>query len=91
MSIAESSWPVCKQCCDIGLRAVFCFAKRKEVGTKKPGTNVGYSITFYKAQVGQIRAAIVHGEGPTWTLGLPNDCDVWDSVESAQTGPSCFP
>ncbi len=81
MAQAESSWPVCEQRALIGCRGLFCFANLKGVRTPKPSTDIDYSMTSYTAHVGKIRASIVHGEGAMWTLGLPSDRDVWDSIE----------
>ena len=36
------------------------------------------------AKVGGKKGGITHGQGSSWSLGLPRDRDVWESVEYSE-------
>ena len=47
------------------------------------GNDIDYTSRFYVARGS--RKGIVHGHGPTWSLGIPISSDVWEAAEYSET------
>jgi len=84
MPAAPLTAPTCAQTCDASVNGSFCFASVKGVRATKPFNDIDYRARNYVAHVGAKKGGIVHGVGPSWTLGLPRDRDVWESVEFSE-------
>jgi len=76
--------PVCAQRCSNGWRGLLCFPEVKGVKVSESRWDVDYVNTGYLARVGKNKGFINHGQGSSWSLGLPSDKDVWDSTEYAE-------
>ena len=83
---AVKTLAVCATKCD-SLRtpsSVFCFAAPPGIEASDPGryeTTVVRSFTI-RAQNGA--GELLHGAGPTWSLGIPYTGDVWESTEYSE-------
>jgi hypothetical protein len=85
MTTAALSAPRCSRVCDPGLRnSSLCFPLVKGVTATKPGRDVDYTVLGYVARIARNKGAIMHGEGPSWSKGLPSDRDVWESTEYSE-------
>ena len=76
--------PPCSQKCDSGIYGTFCFPPVKGVKATRPFNDVDYTARSYVAKVGGKKSGIIHGQGSSWSLGLPRDRDVWESVEYSE-------
>jgi hypothetical protein len=76
--------PPCKPPCDTGLHSSFCFPLVKGVKASRPGNDVDYTTRSYVAKVDGKKGVIIHGQGSSWSLGLPSDRDVWESDEYSE-------
>ena len=76
--------PRCSAACRDGLRGFLCLPQVKGVRVVKGNSDVDYSGRLYVAGDGRARGVIVPGRGPSWSLGVPESRDVWDSVNHAE-------
>ena len=76
--------PPCKPRCDAGIHGSFCFPPVKGVKASRPFNDIDYTARSYVAKVGGKKGGITHGQGSSWSLGLPRDRDVWESVEYSE-------
>jgi hypothetical protein len=76
--------PVCQRRCDDGIHGQFCFPYQEGVKATRPFNDVDYTARSYIARAGRERAGIMHGQGPSWSLGLPRARDVWESREYSE-------
>ncbi len=84
MPSATLTAPACSQACTRGLHGLFCFPEIKGVKSTKPSTDIDYTARWYWVKAGGKKVGIKHGRGPSWTLGLPHDRDVWEAEEYSE-------
>jgi hypothetical protein len=56
----------------------------------KTSQDIDYASTAIGVKTKDGRAAIVCGNGPVWSLGVPDDSLVWDSVEYSESVTSDY-
>lgn len=84
---ATRAIPKCSQSC-LGLETAasrFCFPQIPGIHTGGQGH---YEDTFVRAftmQSSDRTTELLHGAGPTWTLGIPYTGDVWESKQYSET------
>lgn len=67
-----------------GGSSVFCFANVKGVKISEQVNDVDYGKLIYSVKSGHTRRYMSHGAGPLWSLGMPSDEDVWNSIEYSE-------
>lgn len=63
-----------------GWGSLFGFVPNPGIRAGKQGQDIDYGIRVYFLKKSKGRVEIVHGSGPMWSFGLPEDEDVWKSV-----------
>ena len=74
----------CGKQCPPGTHRSLCFAAVQGVARAKPVNDVDYVMDRYVARSGKSTGTILHGIGPSWSLGVPASQDVWQSVEYSE-------
>ncbi len=59
----------------------FCLAKVSGVNVSPVSTDIDYVVRYFWIEMPKDDIWIMHGEGMTWSFGLPSNEDVWSSVE----------
>jgi hypothetical protein len=61
-----------------------CLLKTPGVEKGKPRRDIDYLQQFYHLSGHHPKAVLSHGSGPMWSYGVPNEADVWSSVEYSE-------
>jgi hypothetical protein len=62
------------------LAAAFQFPKIPGIKSSRPSRDVDYVSRRYYVETKSGREAVLYGHGPSWTLGVPENTQVWQSV-----------
>ena len=62
----------------------FCFPKIVGVRSGKTAHDIDYIEETYTPQGFRSKTYLGHGVGPLWSLGVPDDRDVWSSVDYSE-------
>jgi hypothetical protein len=64
-----------------GWDARFCFPRIPGVKPSRQRRDIDYGFRSYSVRGRTGSIGIGHGSGPMWSLGIPIDAEVWESVE----------
>ena len=80
----KRSLPVCSEEKTLGITdrsTGLRFPKIANVRASRQGHDVDYSARNYYVKTPRGAKGILHGKGRSWSWGIPNDSEVWQSVE----------
>jgi hypothetical protein len=65
----------------VGWGTSFQFRRTAGIKVSRQGHDIDYGVRNYYVMTKQGPKGIMHGSGPNWTYGTPEDRDVWRSVK----------
>jgi hypothetical protein len=79
---ACSSKSLCKTIDGFG--SIFCFSKINGVKVSEQGNDIDYGMRIFSIRAKNGRKFVRHGSGPMWSFGIPENEDVWDSIDYSE-------
>jgi len=78
--------PACSPQAECSSLGSLCFELPEGIEKSENIQDSDYTAVWYLQSGSEPRSpGILHGTGPNWSFGLPSDCDVWRSVQYAET------